>query len=538
MYETESPRLNRIDWLLKSKSYEALEMLTIEEVPNGLLTEQTLDAARWLQLPATVIYVASLATENLDNTATCQKWLAIYQSIGRTAQTSDFQKISEKSPLRWAAISIMGGGSADKAVLKKCQASAEEWRHAIELAIDHLRFDVLVQLVAEMATRKNHIAEWLNAAKTLLSRYPSPEKSNELGPLGNAYALIREQLKSPLTSVVSVRSKMALFASHCHMRAGNFQLAIKHAHHASAPADRSSSAMNIAKAYCHAGDFPATIDWLGKLIASLTDKETHQVASPKKDEEGQAPKKKPAKFDPDAAGKALLDLQGVLEAHGKRAFLVAGTLLGYAREGQILAHDKDIDVGIIGWEDQFEIANALIQSGMFTITFRHLGGRGSHHFAINHLGSGICIDIFIYHEENGKLVTGIVHDFGYLQQCAFTPFEPKSVKFLGIDFYVPSDVELNLAENFGNWRQSDPGYISHLESPSLLDVGGLVYQVVGNLKAVEALMGKNIDKLTRVIQIMETYQHRPGGMREETLDLLRKAKAEFSAISAKETVPC
>ena len=62
------------------------------------------------------------------------------------------------------------------------------------------------------------------------------------------------------------------------------------------------------------------------------------------------------------------------------------------------------------------------------------------------------------------------------------PVELKEVSFLGIDFYVPDDVEKNLAENFGNWRQSDPEYISHLQSPSTVDVGGLVYQIVGRLR--------------------------------------------------------
>ena len=88
---------------------------------------------------------------------------------------------------------------------------------------------------------------------------------------------------------------------------------------------------------------------------------------------------------------------------------------------------------------------------------------------------------------------------------------------------LPDDIERNLAENFGNWRQSDPDYISHLQSPSTVDVGGKVFQIVGRIRALEAINEGKLEKLSRVIQIMTEHQDRPGGMSAHTLELLQTA---------------
>jgi hypothetical protein len=207
---------------------------------------------------------------------------------------------------------------------------------------------------------------------------------------------------------------------------------------------------------------------------------------------------------------------------GQRAFLVSGTLLGYAREGQLLAHDKDIDVGVIGWEDQFAVAQAVLSSGHFGIDSRRLRGQRTHHIPIRHIETHTSIDIFIYHQDGGKLVTGVESYFGYLQKFAFTPFELRQVSFLGIDFFVPDDVEKNLAENFGDWRQSDPDYISHLQSPSTVDVGGKVFQMVGRIRALEAVRAGKYHKLGRVIEIMTRHREREGGMSAATLAILQQ----------------
>jgi hypothetical protein len=291
----------------------------------------------------------------------------------------------------------------------------------------------------------------------------------------------------------------------------------------------------MACAYCHVGQLEQSLSYLDRVISLRCAKNAGaDLESSPQHKPRDKPKKKG--FDTEQAAQALVDLQQALAPIGQKAFLVSGTLLGYAREGCILAHDKDIDVGIIGWAGQYDVIAALLNSKRFVVDMRRLRGQNTHYLLVNHIKSGIAIDIFIYHPEGGRLVTGVEADFGYLQCFAFTPFELKSVHFLGIEFYVPDNVELNLEENFGDWRRSDPGYISHLESPSTVDVGGKVFQIVGRLHALGAIGTGNMDKLHRVIRIMEQNQQREGGMSDATLNVLRDELRNRTAELAEEAV--
>lgn len=524
MLEAEATRVATIDRLLRAQDYDALEQLTREQIPQQLLGEEAFNAARLMKLPATVIYLASLAVENRCRLRASQVWLAVYQSLARSAASPELALISPKNPLRQVASALLQASELDPAALKKCQGGLEEWFHAVELAIDHNGFGLVDQIVRELVRRKIDVADWLRLTKLLFNRHTFIGKAQNIEALGHSYARIRDNLLSRLPAVLKVRSRLALFASLCHFASGNYPAAIQAAQGATTAEDRIHAAFDTARAHCHAGQLPETIASLDELVSLMCAADTaaslNEDIHATEDTVAVAEQQKQV-FDPGQASQALVDLQAALSAVGKRAFLVSGTLLGYAREGQILAHDKDIDVGIVGWEDQYEVANALLQSGHFGIDSRRLRGRKAYHIPVMHQATRTSIDIFIYHPEDGMWVTGVESYFGYLQKFAFTPFELKAVSFLGIDFYVPDDVEKNLAENFGNWRESDPEYISHLQSPSTVDVGGLVYQIVGRLRALEAIRAQKYEKLNRAIQLMEHHQHRPSGMRADTLDLLR-----------------
>jgi NADP-dependent 3-hydroxy acid dehydrogenase YdfG len=55
----------------------------------------------------------------------------------------------------------------------------------------------------------------------------------------------------------------------------------------------------------------------------------------------------------------LSDIRAVLNDCGVQWFLVGGTLLGAIRNQQLIHHDKDIDIGIIGEEALYRVADAL-----------------------------------------------------------------------------------------------------------------------------------------------------------------------------------
>ncbi len=528
MFEAEFPRLVRIERLLQRHDYAALETLVVKEMPRQLLSEETLDAARMLRQNATVVFLASLAVENLPKPFRFKAWMAVYQSIANGAPTAELGALPGRHPLRLIAEAVVRKTAVDAAVLKSGHGPLDDWCHAAELAIDQLRFDLLEQVVRELVRRKPAVQDWLRFTQVLIARHNHIPQTADTVALGRAYSCIRDHLIARLPAVDKVRSRLALYISQCHFRAGDYAAAIEAARHATSADHRIHAAFDTARSHCFSGDLDQALVWLDQVLELQSARGPVQTRQPGTEAHaGQAPKqdKGPPKkvFDPVQASGALLDLQNALEPIGKKAFLVSGTLLGFHREGGLLAHDKDIDVGIIGWEDQYEVVNALLQSGRFGMDLRRLRGSKAYHIPVRHIGTGVSIDIFVYHEEDGKLVTGVQSDFGYLQKFAFTPFGLDKVGFLGIEFYVPDDIERNLAENFGPWRQSDPDYISHLQSPSTVDVGGKVFQIVGRIRALEAINAGKFEKLSRVIQIMTEHQGRPGGMSAHTLDLLQAA---------------
>ena len=527
MFEAEFPRLVQIEKLLAAQDHAALETLVVQELPRQLLSEPALDAARALRQNATVMFLASLAVENLPKPFRFQTWLAVYQSIVRGQATAEFGALPSRQPLRLVAEAVIRRGEADAAALKKSHGNMDDWFHAAELAIDQLRFDLLEQIVRELVRRKVDAQDWLRFTKVLFNRHPFVPKSVDTDGLGRCYTRIRDHLIARLPAVDRVRSRLALFATHCHFHSGNYPAAIEAAQRATVVEDRIHAAFDIARSHCFSGDLDQTLVWLDRLVELMCEHGPIQKPQPaaqvSQPDEPEPDKEARNKFDPVQASKALLDLQNALAPIDKKAFLVSGTLLGFHREGGLLAHDKDIDVGIIGWEDQYEVANALLQSGHFGLDSRRLRGSKTYHIPVRHIETRVSIDIFVYHEEGGKLVTGVESYFGYLQKFAFTPFGLDKVGFLGIEFYVPDDIERNLAENFGAWRQSDPDYISHLQSPSTVDVGGKVFQIVGRIRALEAIKAGKFEKLARVIRIMTEQQQRPGGMSAHTLELLQTA---------------
>lgn len=527
MFETDFPRLVRIEELLASRDHVALESFTLQQLPHQLLSESALNAARLLRQNATVMFLASLAVENLPKPLRFQTWLAIYQSITQGRETPEFQALPLRQPLRVIASAVIGRREVDLAALRKCHGGMDDWFHAAELAVDQLRFDVLEQIVAQLVRQKINAQDWLRLTKVLFNRQPFVPKGLDTDQLGRCYGRIRSHLTARLPAVDKVRSRLAMFATDCHFHAGNYPAAIEAAQLATTVEDRIHAAFDIARSHCFSGDLDQSLVWLDRLVALMCEHGPIHSSRPAKSatspNDPEPDKEARNAFDPQQASKALLDLQNALAPINKQAFLVSGTLLGFHREGQLLAHDKDIDVGIIGWQDQYEVANALLQSGHFGLDSRRLRGSKTYHIPVRHIETRVSIDIFIYHEEDGKLVTGVESYFGYLQKFAFTPFGLEKVGFLGIDFYVPGDIEKNLAENFGHWRQSDPDYISHLQSPSTVDVGGKVFQIVGRIRALEAIRGAKFEKLSRVIQILQQHQGRPGGVSAQTLDLLKAA---------------
>lgn len=158
------------------------------------------------------------------------------------------------------------------------------------------------------------------------------------------------------------------------------------------------------------------------------------------------------------AENALVDLKRLLEHHKINFFIISGTLLGCIRENKILSHDKDIDIGV--FENKLDIDHLIFclkQSGFFEF----MPVKHEKYIKIKHL-NGIFVDIFIHYQD---------HQYYYHRTAKIEwrnkKFTLKKIKFLNHDFFIPSNYQLYLTENYGqDWMIPKINFDSNFDTPN------------------------------------------------------------------------
>ena len=95
----------------------------------------------------------------------------------------------------------------------------------------------------------------------------------------------------------------------------------------------------------------------------------------------------------------LKDACSGLLAFGIQPFLCYGTALGAVREGKIIDHDKDTDLGILAEQFSFEIFSSLLSRG-FSIGniygMRHVG------MEISFTRNGVKTDLMLFYRKGNR----------------------------------------------------------------------------------------------------------------------------------------
>ena len=518
---------------------EALERAFEGVDLQELLAQNTIAVVRGLGKAPLVMLLCTLAQHNDVEVSDAKRWLAAYQSIARRHLQPDLQLLSVRHVRRLAVNALIQSQSITPKSLDvgKVKGTPQDWQEAMELLIDHKDWSSALAVLNYLGQRVVETEVWVGIARCLSARHPLYVESSGLAQVDVDYKAL-----ATLYDLCSAAAGQA--------KVPDVQLALKHlsasaletaGDHVGAarilgmtdPSRQSVAVqLDIARCFCKKGDLPESIRRLDRALELLADKQPDfkeiEVQSAQETRPGQS--ENDLTFDLKKANQALSDLSEMANAKGTPVFLVSGTLLGCIREGQLLKHDKDIDVGIVGWENQYALCMALQESGLFTVSAQHLKGQDTFYIPICHNATGMWIDVFVYHPQGDHWVTGVDFFFGYRQTFAFTPFELKDVEFLGVNMKIPANAELNLTENYGPWRTPDTGYLSHLESPSTMNKGALPFMLTARLTAISALsamstsvadqQGKYAKQLNKVIVLMREYQHCPEGMSQELLDRL------------------
>jgi SAM-dependent methyltransferase len=179
---------------------------------------------------------------------------------------------------------------------------------------------------------------------------------------------------------------------------------------------------------------------------------------------------KSGKLVPTFAGRSEHDIDALLDATeaviealrgaGVEPFLAYGTLLGAVREGTVLGHDSDADLGYVSRHshpfdvalESFRLQRALVEQGWEV--YRYSGG--AFRITVTRGGATTGLDVFGGFLDHGRL---------YLMGEIGTPFQEDWVRPLGTatlggrTMPVPARPEHLLAATYGpGWRVPDPAF--------------------------------------------------------------------------------
>jgi hypothetical protein len=164
---------------------------------------------------------------------------------------------------------------------------------------------------------------------------------------------------------------------------------------------------------------------------------------------------------------AVEEVLDALERAGIEPFLAYGTLLGAVREGRLLGHDSDADLGYVSrhtepvdvMRESFRLQASLVEMGYET---QRYSGAAFKVKVAEADGSIRGLDVF-----GGFLRDGMLYLMGEIR----TPFKEQWVFPLGTatlegrELPVPADPDRLLAAMYGkSWRTPDPAF--HFDTPS------------------------------------------------------------------------
>jgi hypothetical protein len=165
------------------------------------------------------------------------------------------------------------------------------------------------------------------------------------------------------------------------------------------------------------------------------------------------------------------------ERLGMRPFLLWGSLLGCMREGRMLDHDCDIDLGIL--ETDYPKKDALIRAMIargYRLRFDH-----PYKFSIDLKDGLLHIDVDLLYEWKGLLISSMPSErTGDMEAHQFPKEafrELKRRKFGNIqEVWVPGNAERVLEWAYGEWRvpkktfNYETDLLSKVKDPSSLNI--------------------------------------------------------------------
>lgn len=156
---------------------------------------------------------------------------------------------------------------------------------------------------------------------------------------------------------------------------------------------------------------------------------------------------------------------------GKHPFLSGGSLLGYARQGDLLDNDDDINFALFDDEYDEEVNKIISELGYNLYTHQTTKGI---QLTINKGKQSNDTDIE-FDIDNWFRRNNFYYFFSRFtedgEQYKITPFKLVLTNIWGLDMYIPNSYKKVLEEQYGNWREPNPFFKYPDESPGYLKDG-------------------------------------------------------------------
>ncbi|MCE1175497.1 MAG: hypothetical protein LWW76_00010 [Burkholderiales bacterium] len=198
-------------------------------------------------------------------------------------------------------------------------------------------------------------------------------------------------------------------------------------------------------------------------------------------------------YTSDIASQALKDLKRILDSANIEFFLVGGTLLGCVREHALLAHDKDIDIGVWADVDFDFLRSQIAQSGLFYFVPSRAPRKL---MTLKHV-NGISIDVFFHVKEKDNYWHASVK-----LKWSNSPFVLMPQFFLGEHYLIPQNYDLYLTEHYGQWRYPVRDYDCSIDTKNL-EIYDEVEMAAYAYKKIIELKGER--KAERYFQLLKNY---------------------------------
>lgn len=230
--------------------------------------------------------------------------------------------------------------------------------------------------------------------------------------------------------------------------------------------------------------------------------------------EGAVPEREP---DPrpympvDGARRALLSAHRAFGELGVPFLLIGGTLLGPYRDGGLIAHDKDVDLGLPWRVPRLKLIEAL-EAYHFVCPRKEKvrnGESGEYLISVVHAPSRVTVDLFFVRNDGDRMCWGFDHPAGPLL-WSFTPFGRTTLDLFGERFEIPDPPERFLAELFGeDWTERKVVFDTVLKAPNLIDEARELGRAYGFNRLLDHINRQAWDRALGYCQMLREQRDEP-----------------------------